>query len=191
MFAMVWRIDPSRLKTTSAPEGAATLLVPMIRDFAGSQRKHVIFLGGKKYNPQIPELPYLPAFMAERRKIRNLEPRNGEPAEYLTSSATPYGAITAEYALISVYPGLTEGTRLMTLDCSSTEGTLAAAEFLTREDLVRQLVARGIPLKASGGKYPAFQAIIQAKFNDSVPVELSCVTHRVMISSKNPESERD
>lgn len=149
-------------------------------DFKG---RHVIFLGGKKYNPQIPELPYKPAFIAERRRILNLEPLTGEPAEYLTGSATPYGEISEEYALISVYPGLTAGTRLMTLDCSSTEGTMAAAEFLTREDLVGQLLARGVPVDASGGKYPAFQTIIHARFNKSVPVELSYTTHRVMVSS--------
>lgn len=151
--------------------------------WADFKDRHVIFLGGKKYNSQIPELPYKPAFVAERRMIRNLEPRNGEPAEYLTGSATPYGEINEEYALISVYPGLTAGTRLMTLDCSSTEGTMAAAEFLTREDHVGQLVSRGVPVKASGGKYPAFQAIIHARFNKSVPVELSYVTHRVMVRS--------
>lgn len=152
------------------------------------KNKHVIFLGGKKYNPQIPMLPYAPAFEAERRRIRNLQPQKGEPVEYRTGSATKYGEIGEEYALISVYPGLTPGTRIMTLDCSSTEGTLAAAEFLTREDLVKQLVDRNIPLQPSGGKYPAFQAVIHARFNEGVPVDLEYSTHRVMSSSRRAEA---
>ena len=129
------------------------------------------------------------AFEAERRRIRNVQPQQGEPVEYRTGSATKYGKIDDEYALISVYPGLTPGTRIMTLDCSSTEGTLAAAEFLTREDLLKQLVDRGIPLQPSARKYPAFQAVIHARLNEGVPVELEYVTHRVMSSVRKAEAK--
>ncbi len=145
--------------------------------------RHVIFFGGRKYNPQIPLLPYEPKFEAANRRILNTEPVNGEPSEYRTASITPYGEITAEYALISVYPGITPNTRLLTLDCSSTEGTLAAAEFLTREDMLRQLVSRGIPLKPERGKFRAFQVVIGAKYNKGVVVGLSYVTHRVLEAS--------
>lgn len=150
--------------------------------------KHVIFLGGKKYNPQIPLLPYKQAFTAVNRRILNLSPRNGEPEEYQTSSVTPYGELTGEYALISVYPGLTPGTRLMTLDCSSTEGTLAAAEFLTREDMVSQLVGKGVPLDVTGSQAKAFQVVIHAKYNKGVVVGLAYVTHRVMESAASAQT---
>jgi len=142
--------------------------------------KHVIFLGGRKFNPQLPDLPFKPKFQAINRKIVNLEPRAGEPAEYMTASLTSHGEITEEYALISVYPGFTPHTRLVTLECSSTEGTQAAAEFLTRPDMVGQLLARGIPLKAERGVFRPFQVVIGAKLNKGVVVSLFYKTHRVL-----------
>lgn len=141
---------------------------------------HIIFLGGRKYNPHIPMLPYKPAFESVNRRILNLRPANGEPAEYRTASATPYGELTGEYALISVYPGLTPDTRLMTLDCSSTEGTLAAAEFITREDMMGQLISKKVPFEPQAGRFKAFQVVISARYNKGVVVGLSYVTHRVM-----------
>jgi hypothetical protein len=144
------------------------------------KNKHVVFLGGRKFNPQLPDLPFKPKFQAINRKIVNLEPRAGEPAEYLTASLTSHGEITEEYALISVYPGFTPRTRLVTLECSSTEGTLAAAEFLTRPDMVGQLLAHGIPLKAEKGVFRPFQVVIGAKLNKGVVVSLFYKTHRVL-----------
>jgi len=142
--------------------------------------KHVIFLGGRKFNPQLPNLPFKPKFQAINRKIVNLEPAAGEPAEYLTASLTSHGEITEEYTLISVYPGFSQHTRLVTLECSSTEGTLAAAEFLTRPDLVGQLLARGIPVTAEKGVFRPFQVVIGAKLNKGVVVSLFYKTHRVL-----------
>jgi hypothetical protein len=144
------------------------------------KNKHVVFLGGRKFNPQLPDLPFKPKFQAINRKIVNLEPGAGEPAEYLTASLTSHGEITEEYALISVYPGFTPRTRLVTLECSSTEGTLAAAEFLTRPDMVGQLLARGIPLKAENGVFRPFQVVIGAKLNKGVVVSLFYKTHRAL-----------
>jgi hypothetical protein len=148
--------------------------------FEDLKNRHVIFLGGRKYNPQLPDLPFKPKFQAINRKIVNLEPTAGEPAEFLTASVTSHGEIVEEYALISVYPGFTPGTRLVTLECSSTEGTLAAAEFLTRPDLVGQLLARGVPVAAGGNGLRAFQAVIGAKLNKGVVVGLSYKAHRVL-----------
>lgn len=142
--------------------------------------KHVVFLGGRKFNPQLPNLPYKPKFEAVNRRIVNLEPAAGEPPEYRTASVTSHGEITEEYALISVCPGITAHTRLMALECSSTEGTLAAAEFVTRADTMAQLMALRLPLGEERGKYRAFQVVIGAKFNKGVVVSLFYKTHRVL-----------
>jgi hypothetical protein len=142
--------------------------------------KHIIFLGGRKFNPQIPELPYQPRFEAAERRIVNLKPAPGEPAEYGTTSLTPNGEIVERHALISVYPGFTPGTRLVTLECSSTDGTLAAAEFLTRPDMLAQLIGHGVPLKSDRGVFRAFQVVIGARFAKGVVVSLFYKTHRVL-----------
>lgn len=144
------------------------------------RRGHAIILGGRKYNPQLLDLPFKPKFEAVNRRIVNLRPGPGEPAEYRTGSNTSHGEITEEYSLISVYPGLKPGSRLVTLECSSTEGTLAAAEFLTRADLLRALEARGVPLQPERGAYRAFQVVIGAKFARGVVVDLFYKTHQVL-----------
>lgn len=148
--------------------------------FEDLKNRHIVFLGGRKFNPQLPELPFRPKFQAVNRKIVNLEPKAGEPAEYKTASSTSHGEITEEYALISVYPGFTPGTRLLTLECSSTEGTLAAAEFLMRPDLVGQLLAQGVPIKTERGVFRAFQVVVGAKLNKGIVVSLFYKTHRVL-----------
>jgi hypothetical protein len=142
--------------------------------------KHVVFLGGRKYNGQLPDLPVKPKFVVLSRKIVNLEPLPGEPGEYRTASVTPHGEITEEYALVSVYPGFGEHTRLVALECSSTEGTLAAAEFVTRPDMVAQLISRGVPVEWKSGHGRAFQVVIRAKLNRGVVVELSYRNHRTL-----------
>ncbi|MDP2996541.1 MAG: hypothetical protein Q8N47_03570, partial [Bryobacterales bacterium] len=142
--------------------------------------RHVIFLGGRKFNPQIPELPYKPKFEAAERRIVNLDPRPGEPAAYVAPSPPTNPEIAERYALISVYPGFSQHTRLVTLECSSTEGTLAAAEFLTRPDMLAQLLARGIPLKAEKGVFRPYQVVIGAKLNKGVVVGLFYKTHRLL-----------
>lgn len=144
------------------------------------KNSHIIFIGGRKYNPQLPELPVKPKFEAVNRKIINLEPMAGEPAEYLTVSSSPHGEITEEYALISIYPGFSHGTRLLTLESSSTEGTLAAAEFLARPDLVGNLLARGVPIKPERGVYRAFQFVIGAKLSKGVVTSLYLKAHRLL-----------
>jgi len=142
--------------------------------------KNAIFLGGRKFNPQIPNLPHAPAFEASEHQIANLKPNSGEPAGYPTVNLAPDSEAVERHALISVYPGFTPGTRILALECSSTDGALAAAEFLTRPDMVAHLIAHGLPLKPERGVFRAFQVVIGARFNKGVVVNLFYRTHRVL-----------
>jgi hypothetical protein len=142
--------------------------------------RHAVFLGGRKFNPQIPDLPFKPKFEAAEHKILNLEPQAGEPADFPTTSIPPGGETVERYALISVYPGFTPGTRLLTLECSSTDGTVAAAEFLTRADMMAKLVGQGLPPKPERGQFRAFQVVIGARFNKGIVVSLFYKTHRLL-----------
>ncbi len=142
--------------------------------------KHAILLGGRKYNPLIPDLPYKPRFEAVRRAIFELGDAGTPVRAFQTASKTPHGEITEEYALVSVYPGLSPGTRLVILDGSSSEGTLAAAEFLTRPDTLRELGARKLPLVRAGEAVRPFQVVVGAKINKGVVVSVFYVTHALL-----------
>lgn len=143
----------------------------------GLEGQHAVLLGGWKYNPIIPELPFKPRFQAVSRAIVDLASPGPERLAYRTASKTPHGEITEEYSLVSVYPGLSPGTRLVILEGSSTEGTLAAAEFVTRADTLRELVKRKAPLVRHGETVRPFQVVVGAKLNKGVVISLFYVTH--------------
>ena len=139
------------------------------------KREHVILLGGSKFNRQIADLPHRFKYESVARRILNRHPAPGETAEYVTRSATPHGPIAEEYALISVYPGLGPGSRLMVLDSSSSEGTGMAAEFLTREDTVRTLHG-----KLGRGTAQPFQMVVKGRFKDGILIAVDYVSHAVL-----------
>jgi len=151
-------------------------------DWEEMKGKHVILLGSQKFNPQIPELPVSPKFQVESRPSRvvNLEPGPGEPADYRTVTTGPNGEIVEEYALVSIYGGFTADTRLMVLTCSSSQGTGAAAEYVTRPDTMKELFQRMRVDPARGHLPRAFQVVVRARMKGGVPVQLSHVAHHVL-----------
>ena len=140
---------------------------------------NVVFLGGPKFNPQMRDLPYSPKYQATSPGIANLHPKETETAVYTTVRRSPHGEILEEFALISAYPGLDEHTRILTMECYSTEGTLAAAEFLTRPETLRDLRDRMGEALTGSKPASAFQVVVKARFNAGVVVKLSYVTHTI------------
>ncbi|MFN0107914.1 MAG: hypothetical protein ACKVZH_03600 [Blastocatellia bacterium] len=141
--------------------------------------RHVILLGSQKYNPQILKFPYQLKFEADRGRVTNLSPAEGETVEYNNVFREKFGEAVETYAVISVFPGLDPQTRVTMLACSSNEGTGGAAEYVTRPDTMKELFQKmnlllGQPLPE------AFQAVIKVKLNEGVPVQLSYVTHHVL-----------
>ena len=139
--------------------------------------QHVIFLGGRKFNPQLPELPVKPKYETFAQGVQNLRPQKGEPLEYKAIRGSPHGELKQGYALISVYPGLTPHTRIVVLDCSSSEGTLAAAEFVTRPDTLHDFYAGQASAPSKGETSQGFQIVVGARFNNGIVVKLFDVTH--------------
>jgi hypothetical protein len=84
------------------------------------------------------------------------------------------------FALVSFYEGLTPGTRLVVLSCSSTTGTGAAAEYVTRPDTVRELLREMGADPLAPRLPPAFQVVVKAQIKRGVPIRLSHVAHHVL-----------
>jgi len=145
---------------------------------------NVVFLGPPKYSLQLSEIPVRMDLVMEGSAIRNLRPGRGEPAELRGNwpERAPY--VVEDYALISRVPGLHGRGEYLILSASSTEGTAAAATFVTDPGFVRELVSR---LRDSSGNFPKyFQAVIHARFRAMVPVEISYRFHHVLESSPVP-----
>jgi hypothetical protein len=144
-------------------------------DITGSD---VIFLGSTKYNRQLKDMPAGQTLVMVPGAIRNLRPRPGEP-EVLRGewpSGAPY--IAEDYALIARLPGLRREGEMLILAASSTEGTLAAAQYVTQPARVADLMRR---LRSKAGRLPAhFEVVIHARFKTMVPVEMTYQFHHVL-----------
>jgi hypothetical protein len=67
---------------------------------------------------------------------------------------------------------------MLVLAASSTEGTLAAAQYVTQPARVADLVRR---LRSKTGKLPAhYEVVIHARFKAMVPVEMAYQFHHVL-----------
>lgn len=141
-------------------------------------QNHAVFLGPPKYAARISELPVRMDLAMEGSRIRNLRPRPGEP-EWLQGQWPDHSPhLVEDYALISRVPGLHGRTRYLILSASSTEGTAAAAQFVTDPKFAAELVRR---VSNGQGRLPEFfQAVIHARFKDMVPVEMSYRFHHVL-----------
>jgi len=139
---------------------------------------NVVFLGPPKYTLQLSEIPVRMELFMDGNVIRNLAPRKGEPTVLMGNwpDKSPY--VVEDYALISRVPGLHGRGEYLILSASSTEGTAAAATFVTDQNFVRQLVEQ---LLDSSGRVPRhFQVVIHARFRAMVPIEISYRFHHVL-----------
>ena len=150
--------------------------------FLGGHRYHnLIFLGSPKFNVQLKDIPFEQDFVIEGGSLRNLRPRPGEPAKFPEIWTPSYSALLEDHALVTRLPGLHGHGEITILAASSTEGTWAATEYVTRPQHAKELVAR---LRLDSGKLPqAYQVVIRARLKDQVPIETSYVTHRVLAVS--------
>ncbi|GIU77176.1 MAG: hypothetical protein KatS3mg005_0414 [Bryobacteraceae bacterium] len=136
---------------------------------------NIVFLGPPKYTARINEIPVRMDLVMEGRQIRNLRPRQGEPEVLEGNWPEDSPHVVEDYALISRVPGLHGRTRYLILSASSTEGTAAAAQFVTDAKFAAELVRR---VSGGRGRLPEFfQAVIHARFKDMVPVEMSYRFH--------------
>jgi len=89
-----------------------------------------------------------------------------------------HGALLEDHALVTRLPGLHGHGDITILAASSTEGTWAATEYVTRPQHAKDLVSR---LRLASGKLPeSYQVVIRTRVREQVPIEMSYVTHRVL-----------
>jgi hypothetical protein len=138
----------------------------------------VIFLGSPKYNPQLKDMPAGQTLVMTPGGIRNLRPQPGEP-ELLRGNWPPGSPYLAEdYALIARTGGLHGQGEMLILAASSTEGTLAAVQYVTQPAHAAELVRR---VRGNAAKLPAhYEVVIHARFKAMVAVETEYRFHHVL-----------
>jgi hypothetical protein len=141
-------------------------------------RNNVIFVGPPKFNLQARDLPVRMDFIVEHSRVVNQHPRPGEPASYNETWSPDRTTLLEGHALISRLPGLHGTGYIMMLASTSTEGTRAAAEYVTRPDYAARLVNS---LRGKDGTIPKyFQAVVRVRFKSQVPISVDQVTVHVL-----------
>lgn len=136
-------------------------------------RSNVVFIGPSKHNLQIRDLPVQMDFVIEDGRIVNQRPHAGEPQLYMESWMADHSTLREGHALISRLPGLHRTGYIMMLGATSTEGTRAALEYVTRPDYASQLV---LSLKSRYGALPKyFQIVVKAQYKAQLPIRVQQV----------------
>jgi hypothetical protein len=87
-------------------------------------------------------------------------------------------ALAEDYAVVALVKGINPEHSQLILAGTTTIGTQAAVEYVTRENHLSQLLKRMNVTQASEMKQ--FEAVIQAKVAKGVPTELNLVALRVL-----------
>jgi len=150
-----------------------------------AKNNDLIFIGSPSENLTLLEVPSTTEFVFRRVelgsragnvKVVNAHPRPGEEAEYMASpSSSP---LTEDYAVVAFERGINPQNTELILAGTTTIGTQAAVEFVTRENYLNDLLSK---LKVtSPEELTPFEALIRVKVTKGVPVESSLVALRTL-----------
>ncbi len=138
-----------------------------------AKNNDIIFVGSPSENLSLRDMPGTQEFTfrltdSGPRKgdleIVNLKPKPGETVSFWGSAEVP---IAEDYALIGLLPGMNSSHWLMILAGTTTIGTQAAVEYVSRVKNVEELVSR---VGIKDGSIRPFEAVIKVKVTGGVPV---------------------
>ena len=147
------------------------------------QKNNVVVLGKPNSDPDIARLLPKEHFVIEGAKIRNLQPKTGEPIEWIDKGTAwdRSNNWTEKYGLITMIRGPHPGRWILSLGGAGSEHPLAMAQFLTSAESARRLVPK---LRGPSGEMPgAWQVVVRADFKSQSPVKVEYVTHRNLDSA--------
>jgi len=151
-----------------------------LTDYAEIQGGNTIILGGgNPWTNRVFVNP--PGFSVREGAFNNDAPGAGEPAVYAPKFDSVTNRLTQDYALILMGPNHTRQERLLLLYGLYTQGTEAAAEYVTNVERLAEL--RKALLAASSDKKtltPFFEALISVPVENYVPGDASLAAVRII-----------
>jgi len=143
-----------------------------------TQDNDVIFLSKPSTDPVLRQLLARGPFVDERVRVRNVEPKPGEPSEWVSRPDLKDPDRSGErYLLITMMPGLKPGRRFLSLASFNSEDPWALAEYLTSPEHARELYQK---VRLANGRMPEFyQVVVKAVFRAQNPIQVEYVAHRV------------
>jgi hypothetical protein len=153
-----------------------------------------VFIGSPAFFGELlDESPIERQFAVDASSIRNIHPKPGEPAAFKdehsmgTSSPLGFSEDGDVYAVITVGPGPSATSNILSFESNVTPARLGAVQWFTEAELASKLVEK---LQDTTGKLPRYyQVVIRVKYKDAIPVESAYVAHRELqlTQSRNPE----
>jgi hypothetical protein len=144
---------------------------------------NVVLLGSVWVNEWSGKVPIKEDFVnGPRATIVNQNPRPGEEREYSARFDTETGKLIEDHALITVRPNISDNKTVVVLAGTHSEGTEAAAEYVTNETYLRILNERLMSPATTSPRY--FQALLKVAIDDGIPTRISIVT----VHELRPES---
>lgn len=135
----------------------------------------VILLGSVWVNEWSGKIPIKEDFIhGASATIINENPLPGEQREYSARFDEESGRLVEDYALITVRPNISGRNKVMVLAGTHSEGTEAAAEYVTREVYLSNLNQRLMQLGGAPPKY--YQVLLKVAVDNGIPTTISIVT---------------
>ncbi len=140
------------------------------------KNKNVVALGSVWVNNWSSKLPVKEGFVYTNQvTLRNLNPKTGEQNEYSASFDPQTGKLTEDYALITVAPNISIRNVVMVLAGLHSEGTAAAAEYITGKQFLSELNQR-LAEVGNGAPPKYFQALLKVGVDNGIPTTIALVT---------------
>jgi hypothetical protein len=140
---------------------------------------NVVFVGIENmfFTEQIKAAPLEVPFQPVHEGIRNIHPKEGEPAIFLDQFSTAPREEGIAYALVTHVPGPIGDNDMESFTSNRSAGYVAAVKAFTDPNFMQTLVAE--LKRTSGGRMPRFyQVLLKVKFTAEVPTEITFVLAR-------------
>jgi hypothetical protein len=156
-----------------------TLLLRQSRTATAEDLKNhnVVLLGSVWANEWSGRLPVREDFVySGNATIENRDPQSGEGNEYLPEFDPRTGELLVDYALVTVKPNISLENTVMVLAGIHSEGTEAAAEFVTTRNYLQELNQRLGQLNENGTPVQYYQALLKVGVENGIPTTISIVS---------------
>jgi len=150
-----------------------------------AKNNDLIFMGSPSENLTLLEIPSTAEFVFKKVEsgpqegnveIVNVHPAKGEADKYVLGPSNT--SLAEDYAVVALVKGINPEHSQLILAGTTTIGTQAAVEYVTRENYLDELLKRMNVTQPSELK--PFEAVIHVKVARGVPVESSLVALRVL-----------
>ncbi len=146
---------------------------------------NVVMLGSVWVNEWTVKLPIKEDFnYTNRATIENHNPQAGEETEYQPKFDSS-GRLVEDYALITIKPNISEKDTVMILAGIHSEGTQAAAEYVTSADYLNTLNQRLRALDNGDELPPYYQMLLKVAVDNGIPTTITPIAFHPLHSERN------